>query len=95
MSGGGSPPAGLPGGGGALPPGRPGTEGAGLAVGAGGGPRDAGGGIALRRFPGEVWGWLYDLQYTQMNTVTPGLKRTQPAGASNKLMLFSQEDCFN
>ena len=54
MSGGGSPPAGLPGGGGALPPGRPGTEGAGLAVGAGGGPRDAGGGIALRRFPGEV-----------------------------------------
>ena len=56
MSGGGRAPPGLPGGGGALPPGRPGTEGAGLAVGAGGGPRDTGGGTALRRLPGEVCG---------------------------------------
>ena len=59
MRGGGSPPPGLPGGGGALPPGLPGTEGAGLLVGAGGGPRDTGGGTAFLKLPGDVCGgWL-------------------------------------
>jgi len=62
MSGGGSPPADLPGGGGALPPGRPGTVGAGREDGVGGGPRDTwgGGAVVFLMFPGDVCGWLYD-----------------------------------
>ena len=48
------PPPALPGGGGALPPGRPGTVGAGLPVGAGGGPRETGGGAVFLGLAGEV-----------------------------------------
>ena len=58
ISGGGRPPAGLPGGGGADPPGRTGTEGAGRLVGAGGGPRATGGGTtAFLALLGDVWDW--------------------------------------
>ena len=58
MRGGGKPPPDLPGGGGALPPGRPGTVGAGREVGAGGGPRETGGGaVVFRMLAGEVCGW--------------------------------------
>ena len=45
----------------------PGTVGAGREDGVGGGPRDTwgGGAVVFLMFPGDVCGWLYDLNQNQ------------------------------